>query len=56
MRFFQFLRTVVATHLDRLAADFDLDETRIQFAVASRARFSSHQISLLEYPKCGRDQ
>jgi hypothetical protein len=29
MRFFQFLRAVVATHLDRLAADFDLDETRI---------------------------
>ena len=48
------LRTFAAAHLDRLAADRDLDRVRIQLAVASRASFLGHHTSLRECPGTGR--
>ena len=52
MRFLQFLCTLIAAHLNRLAADLDLDGVHIQFAIASRTSFLNHDITL-EYPKSG---
>jgi len=45
MRFLQFPRALIATHLDRLAADPDGDGIAIQFAVTSRARSVRHDIA-----------
>src|SRR5262249_54953081 len=47
LRFAQLDGTVLATHLDRLAADHDLDCFRVELAVARRTRFLRHRISSL---------
>src|SRR5215468_364375 len=47
-RFVQFLRALIAAHLNRLAADLDLDGIHIQLAVASRTGFLSHNIVLFD--------
>jgi hypothetical protein len=54
VRFVQLLCAVVAAHLNRFAADLDLDGIRIQLAVASGTSFLNHDIS--PYPKSGQDQ
>lgn len=41
----QFLRTLVATHLDRFAPNFDFDGIRVEFVIARRASLFSHDIS-----------
>jgi hypothetical protein len=45
MPVFQLSGALVTAHLNRLAADPDLDCTVIEFAVARRTRLLSHDIS-----------
>jgi hypothetical protein len=52
IRFFQLPGALFAAHLNRLAAYADFDGIRIEIAVASRARFFNHGITL-QYPKWG---
>ena len=56
MRFLQLPGALVTAHLNRLAADLDLDWIPIKLAVASRTCGFKHDVSLLEYPKFGCDQ
>jgi hypothetical protein len=51
-RFFQLAGTLFAAHFNRLATDLDFDGIRIEIAVASRASFLNHDITL-RYPKSG---
>jgi hypothetical protein len=50
--FLQLLRALIATHLNGLAADLDLDGIQIQLAIASRTSRLNHDITL-QYPKSG---
>ena len=56
MRFPQLQCALITAHLNRLAADLDLDRIPIQLAVASRTCGFNHDVPLLEYPKSGCDQ
>jgi hypothetical protein len=53
MGFFQLLCALIAAHLNRLAADLDLDRTSIQRAIASRASFCSHDLFSLPEVRVG---
>ena len=53
MRFLELLSAFIAAHLNRLAADFDLDCSAIQRAVASRASFCSHDLFSLPEVRVG---
>jgi hypothetical protein len=53
IRFFQLLGALFAAHLNRFTANADFDGIRIEIAVASRARFFNHDITL-QYPKWGK--
>jgi len=53
VRFLELLSAFIAAHLNRLAADFDLNCSAIQNAVTSRASFCSHGLFSLPEIRVG---
>src|SRR5262245_42179697 len=51
VRLFQFGRAVLAAHLDRFAADLDLDWVVAEFAIASSTGHLCHDTHVHEHPK-----
>src|SRR6267142_5884169 len=54
--FTQFQRTLVAANLDDARADFDLDGTLVEFAIAGRTGFFNHCSASISLPCFGSAQ